>query len=163
VLVRRCTEHDIDAVQQIYGLEVLEGSASFETEVPDVAEMTRRFHAITQQGLPYLVAEIEQRVAGYAYASPYRTRPAYRFSLENSVYVARWARQRGVAGKLLDELIASVRLGEWRQLVAVIGDSGNVASIGLHERAGFRHVGVLKEVGRKHDRWIDTVLMQLAL
>lgn len=150
-------------MQAIYALEVLEGTASFETEPPAVALLVERFTQITEQGLPFLVAEDNSNIAGYAYAGLYRSRPAYRHTLENSVYVARWNRQQGTGLRLLQALIERIREGEWREVVAIIGDSGNVGSIRLHERAGFEPVGILKNVGFKHDRWLDTVLMQLTL
>jgi len=151
------------AVQAIYELEVLEGTASFELEPPDVAEMVRRRELILEAGLPYLVATEGDTVAGYCYASSYRSRPAYRFTVENSVYVAHWARQRGVGYLLLSTLIERLGEGPWRQVIAVIGGSAHSASIRLHEQAGFSHVGVLKSVGFKFEQWVDSVLMQREL
>jgi L-amino acid N-acyltransferase YncA len=161
--VRPCTREDLAEVREIYALEVRQGTASFELEPPGLAEMTARFAAIETAGLPYLVAELEGRVAGYAYASPYRARPAYRHTVEDSVYVARFARRRGVGRALLDALIARATARGMRQMVAIIGDSAHVASIELHARAGFRLVGTLENVGWKFDRWLDTVIMQRAL
>lgn len=163
IAIRDCTEQDLIEVQAIYALEVIEGTASFETEPPDVAELSERFRLIKSQQLPFIVAEENNKIGGYAYAGLYRTRPAYRHTVENSVYVARWCRQRGVGLQLLESLIDRVRQGDWREMVAVIGDSGNISSIRLHERAGFDLVGTLKNVGFKHERWLDTVLMQLTL
>ncbi len=158
--VRNCRPEDLLAVQAIYAVEVLEGTASFEVEPPDVDEMRSRFLAITEQELPYLVAVEGETVAGYCYASPYRARPAYQYTLENTVYVASWARRRGVGLTLLNALISRVSEGEWHQLVAVIGGSEHTASIRLHEQAGFRQVGVLQQVGFKFGDWVDSVLMQ---
>jgi L-amino acid N-acyltransferase YncA len=162
-LVRPATRDDIPAVQAIYALEVLQGTASFELEPPDVAEMTGRFEAIRARSLPYLVAVLDEGIAGYAYAAPYRPRPGYRFTVENSVYVARWARGRGLGRLLLDAVIADATACGMRQMIAVIGDSAHTASIRLHERAGFRHVGTLTDVGFKFGRWLDTVIMQRPL
>ena len=129
----------------------------------DVEEIRRRFRAVRAKGLPYLVAEIEGAVCGYAYAAPYHRRPAYRHAVENSVYVERGAVRRGLGGALLDSLIDSCAEMGLRQMVAVIGDSANTASIKLHERAGFRFVGALESIGFKHGRWLDCVIMQRAL
>jgi phosphinothricin acetyltransferase len=161
--VRPCTREDLAEVREIYALEVREGTASFELEPPSLPEMTARFAAIEAAGLPYVVAELEGRVAGYAYASPYRPRPAYRHTVEDSVYVARFARRRGVGRALLGAVIAHATARGMRQMVAIIGDSAHVASIELHARAGFRLVGTLENVGWKFGRWLDTVIMQRAL
>jgi phosphinothricin acetyltransferase len=125
--------------------------------------MGARFAAIEAAGLPYLVAELDGRIAGYAYAGPYRPRPAYRHTVEDSVYVARFARRRGVGKALLDAVIEGAAARDMRQMVAIIGDSAHVASIQLHERAGFRLVGTLENVGWKFGRWLDTVIMQRGL
>ena len=140
-----------------------EGTASFELEPPSLAEMTARFAAIETAGLPYVVAELDGRVAGYAYAGPYRTRPGYRHTVEDSVYVARWARRQGVGCVLLDAVIERATARRLRQMVAIIGDSAHAASIQLHARAGFRLVGTLEHVGWKFGRWLDTVIMQRPL
>ncbi len=162
-LVRNATEADLTAIREIYAHHVLHGVASFEEQPPAVDEMRRRFRAIQERGLPYFVAEFEGVVRGYAYAAPYHQRPAYRHSVENSVYVERGFLRRGLGAALLERLIEScARLG-LRQMVAVIGDSANAASIGLHERAGFRLVGSLQSVGFKHGRWLDCVIMQRPL
>ena len=161
--LRTCRESDLVTVHEIYGLEVREGTASFELEPPDLATITERWRLIAGAGLPYLVAEIDGQVAGYAYASTYRPRPAYRFTVEDLVYVARWARRRGVARLLLDAVIAGATACGRRQMIAIIGDSAHAASIGLHQQAGFRMVGVLEDVGFKFGRWLDTVVMQRAL
>ncbi|MFB3819463.1 MAG: N-acetyltransferase family protein, partial [Candidatus Methylomirabilales bacterium] len=151
------------AVQAIYAHHVLQGTASFEEEPPDLDEMRRRRAEVIGRGLPYLVAEVEGDVVGYCYASPYRSRSAYRFTLEDSVYVDHRYGGRGLGRALLSTLIPRCATGEWRQMVAVIGDSANAASIALHARLGFHHVGTLRAVGYKFGRWLDTVLMQRAL
>jgi L-amino acid N-acyltransferase YncA len=161
--VRGCTPEDLAYVCEIYAVEVREGTASFELEPPSVAEMTARFTAIEAAALPYLVAELDRRIAGYAYAAPYRPRPAYRCTVENSVYVARWARRRGVGHALLQAVIERASAQGMRQMVAIIGDSAHAASIELHARAGFRLVGTLEHVGWKFGRWLDTVIMQRPL
>ncbi len=150
-------------VQAIYALEVLEGTASFEIDPPNLEEMLRRRQVVLEAGLPYLVATEGNVVAGYCYASNYRNRPGYRFTLENSVYVASWARRRGVGYSLLQALLARLEGGHWKQMVAIIGGSEHHASIHLHEQAGFEQVGVLKSVGYKFDQWVDTVIMQRAI
>ncbi len=155
---------DMADIQAIYADEVLRGTASFELTPPTVEEMQQRRRALTDAGYPYRVAENESaRVCGYAYAGPYRPRPAYRFTVENSVYVAPSARRRGVARGLLIALIEACEAREYRQMVAIIGDSAHVASIRLHEQIGFRMVGTLKDVGFKFDRWLDSVIMQRSL
>ena len=161
--VRPCTPDDLPEVREIYALEVREGTASFELQPPTFAEMTARFAAIVAAGLPYLVVELEGRIAGYAYACPYRPRPAYRHTVEDSVYVARSARRQGVGRALLDAVIERATARGMRQMVAIIGDSAHVASIDLHARAGFRLVGTLENVGWKFGRWLDTVIMQRGL
>ena len=161
--VRSCTPGDLAAVREIYALEVREGTASFELEPPSLAEMSARFAAIEAAGLPYLVAELDGQIAGYAYAGPYRPRPAYRYTVEDSVYVARWARRQGVGQALLDAIIERATVHGVRQMVAIIGDSAHTASIELHARAGFRLVGTLAHVGWKFGRWLDTVIMQRPL
>lgn len=161
--VRAAGPSDLPAVERIYAHHVAHGVGSFELEPPSLPELRRRFHAIRELGLPYLVAAEEKRILGYAYAGPYRPRPAYRFTVEDSIYVSPEAQRRGVGGALLGALLAELGGTDIRQVVAVIGDSGNAASIRLHAAAGFRRVGVLKAVGWKHGRWLDTVLMQLEL
>lgn len=161
--VRPATVEDMQAVQEIYAHEVTAGSVSFELEPPDVEEMRQRFQTARVAGYPYLVATLSGRIAGYAYAGPYRARPAYRYTVENSVYVAPWARRRGVASRLLEALISECETLPFRQMVAIIGDSANAASVDLHRKAGFRLVGTLKDVGYKFDRWLDTVIMQRTL
>ena len=150
-------------VQRIYGEHVVHGLASFEETVPTVDDMKARFRALKSQSFPYIVAERKGEIVGYAYAGPYRTRSAYRFSIENSVYVDRHAAGEGIGRALLSQLIQDCEKGPWRQMIAIIGNSGNGASIALHKSLGFRLVGTLREVGFKHDQWVDTVLMQRAL
>jgi phosphinothricin acetyltransferase len=162
--IRDAVDADIPAITAIYGHAVRHGRASFETEAPDEAEIARRRTGLLALGLPYLVAEMpDAGVVGYAYAGPYRPRPAYRFSLENSIYIAPERQGAGIGGALLPALIArSAALG-YRLMIAVIGDSANHASIRLHARCGFVHAGVLPSVGWKHGQWLDTVLMTRAL
>ena len=161
--IRDAVEDDLARVQAIYAHYVINGLASFEYQPPDLAEITRRFRATRQTGLPYLVAELGGRVVGYAYAGPYRTRPAYRYSVENSVYVAPEALRRGVSRALLERLIELCTEAGARQMVAIIGDSANLASISAHERLGFTRAGQLQAIGFKHGRWVDSVIMQLPL
>ncbi|MBS9477796.1 GNAT family N-acetyltransferase [Ancylobacter radicis] len=167
LLVRDATEADMAAVQAIYAHHVLTGTASFEEVPPTLAEMMARRAAVRSHGLPYLVAEVAGEpggaVVGYCYATPYRPRPAYRHTLEDSVYVAPDQAGRGIGSALLAALIARCEAGPWRQMVAVIGDSGNAGSIALHARHGFSHVGVLRDVGFKFGGWLDSVLMQRPL
>lgn len=163
IAVRDATDADMPAVQQIYAHHVLHGLASFEEQSPSTDELMTRRQALLDIGLPYLVAERHGKVVGYAYAGMYRPRAAYRFTVENSVYVAANQGGRGVGSALLKVLIERCEQGPWRQMLAVIGDSGNAASIALHRRMGFRVVGTFEAVGFKHGRWVDCVLMQRAL
>lgn len=163
VIIRPSREDDIPAIAAIYGHHVLHGSASFEEVPPDEAEMARRRAEIIAKDLPYLTAEIAGQVLGYAYAGPYRTRVAYRFTVEDSIYVAPHAPRRGIGRALLGDLIARCAALGYRQMVAVIGDTGNTPSIALHAALGFRVVGTLPSVGFKHGRWIDSVFMQRPL
>ena len=163
VLVRPATTADINAVQAIYAHHVLHGLASFEIVPPTAAEMRGRFETITTSGYPYLVATEADRVLGYAYASAYRTRPAYRFTVEDSVYVAQSARRRGIGRQLLTLLIGECERRGYRQMLAVIGDSANGASIELHRGCGFSLTGTLRSVGLKFGRWVDSVIMQRSL
>ena len=162
-LVRDAREDDLPAIREIYAHHVLHGPATFEEEPPGVEEMRRRFRAVKAAGLPWLAADVGGGVRGYAYAAPYHRRPAYRHAVENSVYVDRNALRQGLGAALLDELIDSCTKKGFRQMVAVIGDSANAASIRLHERARFRLAGTLQSVGFKHGRWLDCVIMQRAL
>lgn len=154
---------DIPAITAIYGPNVREGIASFEYEPPDQAEMAKRQAAILDAGYPYLAAEIDGAVAGYAYASAYRARPGYRFACENSVYVSPAAQGKGVGRALLTRLIEECAALGYRQMIAVIGNLGNHGSIALHRACGFTVVGVLPSIGWKLDRWVDCVLMQRPL
>jgi phosphinothricin acetyltransferase len=162
-LLRDCREEDLEAVLEIYAREVREGTASFELEPPDLAELTARWQAIRRARLPYLVAEQGGGIAGYAYAGPYRARPGYRYTVEDSVYIAPFARRQGIGRALLDAVVSDAAARGMRQMVAIIGDSAHLSSIRLHEQAGFRLVGVLESVGCKFGRWLDTVIMQRAL
>lgn len=162
-VIRAATAADLGAVQAIYAYHVLTGIATFEEVPPDLAEMTRRHADVTSRGLPYLVAEDGGRVLGYAYAGPYRPRSAYRFTLEDSIYLDPTAAGRGIGRALLRRLIDDATAAGARQLVAVIGDSGNAGSIALHRALGFRECGTLRAVGFKFGRWIDTIEMQLPL
>ncbi len=166
--IRAATEADMENVQRLYAHFVRHGCASFEEEPPDLVEMRRRRATVTEAGLPYLVAARGDAVPGgailgYAYATAYRPRRAYRFTVENSVYVAPDGHGRGTGSRLLGALIAACEAGPWRQMVAVIGDSANAGSLALHRRHGFAVIGTLANVGFKHGRWLDTVLMQRAL
>jgi len=163
IAIRAAEPADIAAITRIYAHAVRFGTASFEIEPPDEAEMARRQRALLDGGFPYLVAEGNGAVLGYAYAGPYRSRPAYRFSVENSVYVAPEAHRRGIGRALLEQLIAEAQARGFRQMIAVIGDADQAASIALHRAAGFRLVGTIAAVGFKHGRWLDSVLMQREL
>jgi L-amino acid N-acyltransferase YncA len=162
-LVRPAAAADFAAVTAIYAHHVLHGTASFETEPPSLEEMLRRHADVVRVGLPYVVAELAGEVVGYAYAAQYRPRPAYRFTVEDSVYIRHDCMGQGIGRLLLDSIMcASVESGS-KQMIAIIGDSRNTASIRLHESAGFDHVGILRNVGLKFDRWLDTVIMQKEL
>ena len=163
IALRAAVAEDMAAIAAIYAHHVRTGTASFELDPPDTAEMMRRWRDVASRGLPYIVAVASDDVLGYAYAAPYRPRPAYRFTVEDSVYVRADAHGRGFGRALLAELIEqSTRTGA-RQMVAVIGDAANQASIRLHASLGFRQLGVLASVGNKFSRWLDVVLMQRAL
>jgi phosphinothricin acetyltransferase len=161
--IRPATEADLSAITEIYQHAVLHGTATFELIPPDLAEMTRRFKALQGGGYPYLVASLDGRAIGYAYAGPYRPRPAYRFTVENSVYLAPAIHRRGIGLQLLQRLIAECEARGYRQMIAVIGDSANAGSIGVHLRCGFAMIGTHPNVGFKFGRWLDTVMMQRAL
>jgi phosphinothricin acetyltransferase len=161
--VRDCAPTDIPAIAAIYKHAVLHGLASFELDPPDAAEMGRRRADILAKGYPYLVAEQDGAVVGYTYASTYRARPAYRFTVENSVYVAPDRQRGGIGRALLPALIARCEQADYRLMVAVIGDSANMGSIRLHAACGFAHAGLLPNIGWKHGRWVDSVLMTRAL
>ncbi|MXP64846.1 N-acetyltransferase family protein [Roseomonas sp. M0104] len=161
--IRSATAEDIPAITAIYAHHVRHGRASFEIEPPDEAEMRRRQAALLAQDMPYLVLERGGAVLGYAYAGSYRPRPAYRDTVENSIYVRADQAGRGFGRRLLTALIEACEARGLRQMVAVVGDSANAASIRLHLAMGFREVGVLRAVGWKHGRWLDSVLLQRAL
>jgi len=161
--VRDATVEDAEALAALYGHHVLHGLGTFEETPPDGAEMRRRMEAVTALGLPYLVAVSADGLMGFAYASPFRPRSAYRFAAEDSVYIAPEAIGRGVGRALLSAVVARCEAMGLRQIVAVIGDSGNAASIGLHTALGFQRTGELAAVGHKHGRWVDVVFMQKAL
>jgi L-amino acid N-acyltransferase YncA len=163
IFVRDASDADMAAVTSIYATHVLHGLASFEEIPPSLDEMNSRRAGVLQLGLPYLVAEMDARVVGYAYATFYRTRPAYRYTVEDSVYVEDGLNGRGIGTTLLAELIARCERGPWRQMLAVIGDSGNAGSIALHRRLGFQPAGNLIAVGYKLGRWVDSVFMQRPL
>jgi len=161
--IRDACEADFPAIQAIYAYHVLHGAGSFEEEPPDVATLLARFAAVRARALPWIVAEEAGAVRGYSYARPYHERSAYRFTLENSVYVAHDAARRGYGRALLRELLARCAADGYRQMIAIIGDSGNAGSIGLHAAMGFRPAGLLRGVGLKFGRTLDSVLMQKAL
>jgi phosphinothricin acetyltransferase len=163
ISIRSCCPADLEAVTQVYGWNVLNGTGTFELEAPDLAEMTRRHADVTSKGLPWLVAELKDKVVGYAYATHFRPRRAYRFCLEDSIYLVPEAQGLGVGKRLLNELLAQCEALGARQMLAVIGDSANAGSIGLHASLGFAHTGVLKSSGWKFNAWRDVVLMQRAL
>lgn len=162
-LIRPSADTDVPAMQAIYAHAVLHGTGSFELEPPSPEELARRRAEVLAKGLPWLAAERGGQLLGYAYATPFRPRLAYRYALENSVYVHDGARGQGVGRLLLAELIARCTAWGGRQMLAVIGDSGNAGSIALHRSLGFEPAGRFANVGRKFDRWLDIVLMQRAL
>jgi L-amino acid N-acyltransferase YncA len=162
-LVRDAREADMEAVRDIYAHYVLHSLATFEETAPTLEDMLARRRASVDLGLPYLVAEAAGAVAGFAYAGPYRSRPAYRHTIEDSVYVADGQTGRGIGSALLGELIARCERGPWRQVLAVVGDSANSASIALHRRFGFELMGTLQSVGFKFGRWVDTPILQRAI
>jgi len=160
--IRPAAPADLDAITRIYAHAVTNGTASFELTPPDAAEMGHRYRALQDGGFPFLIAEADG-VAGYAYAGPYRARPAYNWTVEDSVYIAPHAHRRGIGRALLECLIEESERRGYRQMVAVVGDSSQVASIELHRVLGFALVGTFVSVGFKHGRWLDTVLMQRPL
>ena len=161
--LRPAAPADIPAIHAIYAHHVLNGLASFEEVPPSREELLRRYHEVSGGGLPYIVAELGGAVAGYGYCALYRTRSAYRYALEDSVYVRHDMQGRGVGSALLAELIIRCEALGYRQLIAVIGDSSHAASIGLHASQGFLRVGTLRSVGFKFGRWVDSVIMQRPL
>lgn len=163
VFVRDAAAADMSTIQAIYAHHVLHGLATFEETPPSTDDMLDRRAAVLALGLPYLVAELDGRVVGYSYATAYRPRPAYRHTIEDSVYIADGLGGRGIGTALLGTLIARCEAGPWRQMLAVIGNSGNAGSLALHRLAGFQTVGTLRSVGFKLGQWVDTVLMQRPL
>jgi phosphinothricin acetyltransferase len=161
--IRPATLADIPAITRIYAHAVTHGTASFELEAPTEAEMQKRMETLLAGRFPYIVAEIDGAVAGYAYAGPYRARPAYRFTVENSIYIAPEMHRRGIGRALLAALIEASTARGFRLMIAVIGDSAQAASIGVHKALGFADAGVFRNVGYKFGRWLDTVHMQLPL
>ena len=163
MLVRPAAPQDLPAIQSIYAYHVQHGLASFEEEAPPLEEMRRRYEEITGLGLPYLAAEGNGEVLGYGYCSLYRTRSAYRYTLEDSIYVKQGNQRKGIGKAILAELIARCTALNYRQIIAVIGDSANAASIAVHASLGFVRAGNLRSTGYKFGRWVDSVLMQLPL
>jgi phosphinothricin acetyltransferase len=163
LILRDARDDDMPAVQAIYAHHVIHGTASFELEPPTLEQMLQRRADILANGLPYLVVEREGDIVGYAYATLYRPRPAYRFTVEDSVYVREGMAGLGIGQRLLEAVIQRCTDDGRRQMVAIIGNSENIASVRLHERLGFRKVGVFESVGFKHGRWLDTVIMQREL
>ena len=161
--IRPSSERDIAAVTVIYAHHVLHGTGSFETEPPNVADMTARRADVLSKGLPHLVAERDGEVLGFAYCNWFKPRPAYRYSAEDSIYLADSARGQGLGARLLAALSEAAEAAGVRRLIALIGDSANAGSIGVHRAQGFAHVGVLKDCGWKQDRWVDVVLMDKVL
>lgn len=161
--VRPAVPQDLPAIQAIYAHHVLHGLASFEETAPPLEEMRRRYEDVLAGGLPYLVAEEKGELLGYGYCTLYRTRSAYRYTLEDSVYVKQGSQRKGVGKAVLAELIARCAALNYRQIVAVIGDSANAGSIGLHASLGFVRAGLLRSTGYKFGRWVDSVYMQLPL
>jgi L-amino acid N-acyltransferase YncA len=162
-VIRAASEEDLSEIARIYGQYVLHSCSTFELEPPPREEMARRRAEVVNLGLPYLAAELDGKLVGFAYAGAYRPRGAYRYTVEDSIYVEAGHLGQGIGHALLASVIAHCEQGEWRQMIAVIGDSGNAASIGLHRRLGFRSVGTLTAVGFKFGRWVDSVLMQREL
>ena len=163
MIIRDATEADAFALAAIYGDAVLHGFGTFEEDPPTSADMDGRRRAVMDMGLPYLVAEIDGQVLGFAYAGPFRPRAAYRYTLEDSVYVSPDAKGKGVGRAVLTAVIEACEALGIRQLMAVIGDTENAGSIGLHKALGFEQMGVGRSVGFKHGRWVDIVHMQKAL
>lgn len=161
--IRPAIAADLPFVTDIYADAVRLGAATFELVPPDLTEMTRRFQALMDGGFPYFVAVLEGRVVGYAYAGEYRSRPAYRFTVENSIYLQPVIHRRGIGRQLLQRLVAECEARGYRQMIAVIGDSANTGSIGVHARCGFQRIGTHPNVGFKFGRWLDIVMMQREL
>jgi len=162
-LIRASRDADLPAIAAIYAHHVLHGTGTFETEPPSVADMTARRADVLAKGLPYIVAERDGEVLGFAYCNWFKPRPAYRFSAEDSIYLAETARGQGLGALLLAELAQIAEGAGVRKLIAVIGDSANTGSVGVHRKLGFTHVGVLKDCGWKFGQWLDVVLMEKVL
>ncbi len=162
-IIENATGADITAISDIYGEAVKFGKASFEWQAPDETEMTRRFHNLVDNNFPYIVARVNKSVAGYAYAGPYRSRIGYQWTVENTVYVNPNFQNLGLGSMLLERIIQECVDKNFRQMIAIIGDSANYGSIRLHEKFGFTHIGTLSGVGRKHEKWLDSVIMQRQL
>lgn len=162
-LIRSRTDADMPSITAIYAHHVLHGTSSWELTPPDVAEMTKRAQTLHQAGYPYLVAEVEGRIVGYTYAGAYRPRPAYRFTVEHSIYIDDAQRRGGVGRALMEAIINTCTELGFRQMIAIIGDSQNLQSITFHEKMGFRHAGRVESIGFKFGRWMDQILMQRAL
>jgi L-amino acid N-acyltransferase YncA len=163
VTVRPTSPDDLGVISDIYAHHVRTGVATFELTPPDAAEWLLRFDAVTSPGLPFLTATLDGEIVGYAYCAPWKTRPAYRYTVEDSVYVAPHVVGRGVGGRLLDALLADCASGGIREVIAVIVDADDTASLALHRNRGFVDAGRLRSVGYKHGRWLDTVLLQRSL
>jgi L-amino acid N-acyltransferase YncA len=161
--IRPAEEADLAFITEIYEHAVRYGTATFELIPPDLVEMTRRYRTLIDGGFPYFVATLDGRVVGYAYAGAYRPRPAYRFTVENSIYLQPSTHRRGIGLQLLQRLILECEARGYRQMIAVIGDSTNAGSVGVHTRTGFTLIGTHPNVGLKFGRWLDTVMMQRAL
>jgi L-amino acid N-acyltransferase YncA len=161
--IRPAEEADLPVITEIYEHAVRHGTATFELVPPDLAEMARRYRALIEGGFPYFVATADGGVVGYAYAGAYRPRPAYRFTVENSIYLRPASHRRGIGLKLLQRLIIECEARGYRQMIAVIGDSANAGSIGVHAKTGFTLIGTHPNVGFKFGRWLDTVMMQRSL
>ncbi len=163
ITIRPREDRDIPTITDIYRHHVLNGASSWELSPPDADEMRRRAASLADAGYPYIVAEQDGRVVGYAYASAYRPRPAYRFTVEHSVYVDEDARRGGIGKALLSTLIERCTTAGYRQMIAIVGDSQNLQSIEFHEKMGFERVGVVQNIGFKFDRWMDQVILQRPL
>ncbi len=162
-ILRDALESDMSSIGEIYADEVINGVSSWEEQVPGSKEMLRRFENIVANGFPYRVAVIGGQIAGYCYASAYRPRIGYRYTVENTIYVGKMMRGRGIGRLLVNDLVTICETRGYRQMVAVIGDSGNHMSIDFHRRMGFEQAGVIKSIGFKHGRWMDSVIMQKVL
>jgi len=161
--IRSCQEQDLPAITEIYGWHVQNGTGTFEIDPPSLADMTARFKEVTSRGLPWLVCETMGEVIGYAYCNWFRPRPAYRYAAEDSIYMRQDAQGLGLGRALLSELLVRAEQSGMRKMIAVIGDSSNFSSIGVHQACGFAPAGRLRATGWKFDRWLDTVLMEITL